>query len=219
MPRLRTTTALSLLMLAAGTAGTIWLSASRLDTTRLDTSRLNTPRLNTPPVPARATPAATPAARMIPPASRRVAAGPSARRAPGLSRSERAQLAGAPAVIAASSPQLVPLQMSYDTSLPWDRLRGHLDGRVVAHVQVDGSGRVQAAWLVRTSGDHVLDDYALRSVRGWRFAVPAGAPGAFSGDLPMRFSSVAALPAASASQDALDAGTEGRHQSRDDPFR
>lgn len=200
MPRLRTTTALSLLILAGGTAGTIWLS-----TTSLDTS----------PVPARSTSALTPAARISPPASRRVAAASSARPALRLSRSERAQ----PAVIAASAPELVPLQMSYDTSLPWDRLRGHLNGRVVAHVQVDGSGRVQAAWLVRTSGDHVLDDYALRSVRGWRFAVPAGAPGAFSGDLPMRFSSVAALPTASASQDALDADAEGRHQSRDDPFR
>lgn len=219
MPRLRTTTALSLLMLAGGTAGTIWLSTTRLDTTRLGTTGLDKSGLDTSPVSARATSASTPALHINPPPSRRVAAASSARREPRLSRSERVQPAGAPAVIAASSPQLVPLQMSYDTSLPWDRLRGHLDGRVVAHVQVDGSGRVQAAWLVRSSGDPVLDDYALRSVRGWRFAVPAGAPGAFSGDLPMRFSSVATLPAASASQDALDADTEGGDQSRDDPFR
>jgi protein TonB len=63
---------------------------------------------------------------------------------------------------------------------------------------VDGSGRVSAASLSESSGDPVLDAHALRSVRGWRFAVPPDHPDGLSGELPMRFSSqgnrVAQLP-------------------------
>jgi periplasmic protein TonB len=44
----------------------------------------------------------------------------------------------------------------------------------------------------------VLDEHALRSVRGWRFAVPLDRPNGLSGELPMRFSSqgdrIAQLP-------------------------
>jgi protein TonB len=84
---------------------------------------------------------------------------------------------------------LEPVAMPYDTTQPWYRLRGHLDGRVVVHVDTDGRGQVDRASLVESSGDPVLDDHALRSVRGWRFAVPADHPGGVSGELPMRFSS------------------------------
>ncbi len=88
--------------------------------------------------------------------------------------------------------------MPGDTSQPWYQLVGHMDGRVVAHVDVDGSGHVIAASVVESSGDPLLDEHALRSVRGWRFAVPADQPNGISGDLPMRFSSagdrVARLP-------------------------
>lgn len=199
MPRLRTTTALSLLVLAATIIATTWLSVA----------------------PVEMSPALSPA-RGPTPASRRVAAAPSTRSASPPSRSERLRPEVAPsAVVTAPVPELVPLQMRYDSTVPWAQLRGHLDGRVVAHVQVDGRGRVLAAWLVQTSGDRVLDDYALRSLRGWRFAVRADQPDGFSGELPMRFSSAATAPAASASasQDALDADAEGRHQPGDDPFR
>ena len=96
----------------------------------------------------------------------------------------------------ASAPALLPLSTPPDNSLPWDALRGHLDGRAVVHVQVDGSGRVSAVSLAQTSGDPVLDDYALRSVRGWRFVVPPEDPDGLSGDLPMRFSSGSGLASA-----------------------
>ncbi|MGB5940500.1 MAG: energy transducer TonB, partial [Rhodanobacter sp.] len=85
-----------------------------------------------------------------------------------------------------------------DTSQSWEELRGHLDGRVLLHVDIDGSGRVRAASLSESSGDPVLDAHALRSVRGWRFAVPSDHPDGLSGELPMRFTSrgdrVAQLP-------------------------
>lgn len=84
--------------------------------------------------------------------------------------------------------ELVPLAMPGDTSQSWDELRGHLEGRVVLHVGIDGNGRFLAASLAESSGDPILDEHALRSVRGWRFAVPADHPDGISGDLPMRFS-------------------------------
>jgi protein TonB len=71
----------------------------------------------------------------------------------------------------------------------YDRLRGHLDGRVIMHISIDGTGRVTAASVAESSGDAVLDAHAVRSVRGWRFAVPPDHPDGLSGDLPMRFSS------------------------------
>jgi protein TonB len=60
---------------------------------------------------------------------------------------------------------------------------------VVVHLRIDGVGQVQSATLVASSGDPVLDRHALSSVRGWRFAVPAGHPDGVSGELPMLFSS------------------------------
>jgi protein TonB len=56
-------------------------------------------------------------------------------------------------------------------------------------LRVDGAGRVQGASVIASSGDPILDRHALRSVRGWRFAVPADHPDGLSGELPMRFSS------------------------------
>jgi protein TonB len=67
-------------------------------------------------------------------------------------------------------------------------LRGHLDGRLVLRVGVDGSGRVLVASVAESSGDPILDEHALRSVRGWRFAVSGDHPDGISGELPMRFS-------------------------------
>ena len=94
--------------------------------------------------------------------------------------------------------QLIPLAMPGDSAPTWDTLRGHLDGRVVLHVGIDGSGRVSAASMSESSGDPILDAHALRSVRSWRFAVPADHPEGISGELPMRFSSagdgIARLP-------------------------
>ena len=71
--------------------------------------------------------------------------------------------------------------------VPYEAMRHHLDGRVLLHLRVDGSGRVTVATLALSSGDPALDAHALDTVRQWRFAVPAGYPDGFSGDLPMRF--------------------------------
>lgn len=172
--RLRTSTALSLLALALGIAGTAWLSTQ--------TANWRGPS---------GLVAATPA-QHVSPQRQRAAIAPTRRpRASAVVRDN--PVAAAPPVSAAA---LRPLSTPPDTSLPWDALRGHLDGRAVVHVQVDGSGRVSAASLAQTSGDPVLDGYALRSVRGWRFAVPPEDPDGLSGDLPLRFSSGSGLASA-----------------------
>ena len=97
-------------------------------------------------------------------------------------------VAAAQAEEAAPPPELVPLSMP-DAPVSWSRMEGHLRGRVLLRVSIDGSGRVTAASLAESSGDSVLDAHALASVRGWRFAVPADHPDGFSGELPMRFTS------------------------------
>ncbi|MDE2247219.1 MAG: energy transducer TonB [Xanthomonadaceae bacterium] len=183
MLRLRTTTGLSLLALAIGVAGTGWLSTL-------------TAVWPGPPARFAAAARAVPAPRTLPPPRRAHAAlrvVPAVRRTPVVSDSSEAQ-----ARVPAPPPELVPLAMPSDTSQSWDELRGHLDGRVLLHVEVDASGRVSAASVAESSGDPILDTHALRSVRGWRFAVPPDRPDGFSGELPMRFSSrgdgIAKLP-------------------------
>lgn len=184
MLRLRTTTGLSLLALAIGVAGTGWLS---------------TLTAAWPGPPARFAAAggrAVPAPRTLPSPRRAHGpprAAPPVRRMPAVIDGSEAQ-----ASVPAPPPELVPLATPSDTSQSWDELRGHLDGRVLLHVDIDASGRVSAASLTESSGDPVLDTHALRSVRGWRFAVPPDRPDGLSGELPMRFSSrgdgIAKLP-------------------------
>ena len=103
-----------------------------------------------------------------------------------------------PPVPMTQPPALIPVATPSDNSQPWDVLRGHLDGRVVMQVDINGSGRVTSSRVSQSSGDPVLDEHALRSVRGWRFAVSADRPEGFGGELPMRFSSrgdrIAKLP-------------------------
>jgi len=185
MFRLRTTTTLSLLALAGGIAGTGWLSTQTSVwsgpparyVVQVDTSTAMHARPS--PHRPRRSPRMAPARRTLPP----VVAGDEA---------QAAITAPAPA------PALVPLATPADTSQSWDELRGHLDGRVLLHVDIDGTGRVSAASLSESSGDPVLDAHALRSVRNWRFAVPPDYPDGFGGELPMRFTSrgdrVAQLP-------------------------
>lgn len=184
MFRLRTTSGLSALALAIGIAGTGWLStltsawqgpAPRLAAVRqthVRTHALPSPRRSHGPV------------RVV-----------LARRGPVNTETDDSGVAQA---TTPSPPALVPLSTPDDTSQTWDTLRGHLDGHVRLHVEIDGSGRIRAVSLTESSGDPVLDEHALRSVRGWRFAVPADHPGGLSGELPMRFSSqgerVAQLP-------------------------
>lgn len=179
MPRLRTTSALSVLGLAIGAAGTLWLSAM--------TSSGYTPRamflVAHPAIRQPARPHAPVPHRV---ASRHVASHP--RRqviAPGVSTQ---------AVVADASDELVPQVMVMDDSQSWERLRGHLDGQVLLAVSVDGAGRVTDAGIAQSSGDELLDAHALRSVRRWRFAVPPNHPDGMHGEVPMRFSSGAATP-------------------------
>ena len=172
--RLRTSTGLSLLALALGIAGTAWLSPQTADW-------IGPPGL-----------AAAPPAHHAPPRRAHALPAPVRRSRAWESVRDNAVAAAAPA----SAPALRPVSTPPDTTLPWDALRGHLDGRAVVHVRVDGSGRVSALSLAQSSGDPVLDDYALRSVRGWRFAVPPEDPDGLSGDLPLLFSSGSGLASA-----------------------
>jgi protein TonB len=171
MPRLRTTTSLSLLALAIGAVGTGWLSTRTA-----------------------VWPGTSPSA--LAASGRTRTAGPP-QTAPAPSRARHHRVAPAiarqsdPAAAANSTadqaaPTLVPVSMpAPDTR--YDRLRGHLDGSVLLQVTVDGGGRVRAAAVARSSGDPVLDAHALEVVDGWRFAVPADRPDGFTGELPMRF--------------------------------
>ncbi|OOG49797.1 energy transducer TonB [Rhodanobacter sp. C01] len=175
MLRLRTTTGLSVLALTIGIVGTGWLSTLTGD-------------WRGPPLHHAVTHRVASAAHPAPSASRL------RHRVVGMVQVYRAEADGFRGIAEAqaaspAAPELVPLAMPDDSTQRWDVLRGHLDGRVVVHVDIDGNGRVDAASLVESSGDPVLDAHALRSVRGWRFAVPAGHPAGISGDLPMRFSS------------------------------
>lgn len=176
MPRLRSTSALSVLGLAIGVAGTAWLSAM--------TGSGYAPR----PMFLVAHPAIRQVAQAHAPAPHRVA---SRHMASHTRRQVIAPGVSTHAVAADSSDELVPQVMVMDDSQSWERLRGHLDGQVVLAVSVDGAGRVTDAGIAQSSGDELLDAHALRSVRRWRFAVPASHPDGMHGEVPMRFSSAA----------------------------
>lgn len=166
MFRLRTTTALSLAALAVGIAGTQWLSGL--------TSGWAGPSERV----AGYLPAPRHALRRERSAPPRVVG---AHRAVRLA-SESGAIDEAPPAV----PELVPLTMPATTA-SWSQMDGHVQGNVLVHLRIDGSGQVAAAAIATSSGDPVLDARALASVRQWRFAVPAGYPDGFSGDLPMRF--------------------------------
>ena len=162
MPRLRVTTALSLLALLIGIWGTDWLSGFTDDW------------IGPPP---------RPAAQVAARAHR----GPTHRRPHAPPRVIGAQ----PETVARAAPMAPPALVPLDTPpgpSSWAQLRGHLDGRVVLDVATDGSGQVTSARVTQSSGDPVLDAHAVATVERWRFAVPAGAPGV-QGELPMRFDS------------------------------
>ncbi len=178
MWRLRTTGALSVLALALGIAGTMWLSA-------LTDAGYRPPPMR----------AARAVAHHLPPTTIRrnhhapsaVAAVPAHRHAAVPAPAPMAE----PVQVAAGG-DLVPQVMTMDDSQSWERLRGHLDGQVLLDVSVDGNGRVVSANIARSSGDERLDAHAVRSVRLWRFAVPSDHPDGLHGQVPMRFTSAAA---------------------------
>jgi protein TonB len=183
MFRLRTTTTLSLLALAVGIAGTGWLSTLTTDW---------------PGPPLRYAAARTTSAPHALPSPRRSHAPVRVVRTTRVPADLSAVDAGGAQASMPPPPELVPLTMPSDTSQPWYKLRGHLDGRVLLRVDIDGAGQVRSASVSQSSGDPVLDEHALRSVHGWRFAVPPDRSDGLSGELPMRFSSqgdrIAQLP-------------------------
>ena len=175
MLRLRTTTSLSMLALLIGAAGTGWLSSLTSQWREPSNRMAMVERVH-------AAPRTAPKAHRVHGAVTVVQTRRAWRHDAMGDRAARVAVAAAPIT-------LRPLTTPDDTRQSWAQLRGHLDGRVIVHVRVDGTGRVDDASLVVSSGDPVLDQHALRSVRGWRFAVPADRPDGLSGDLPMRFSS------------------------------
>ena len=173
MLRLRTSTGMSALALAIAIAGTSWLSTL--------TSQLPAHSIAGAVVAQRSMPRAHPRSAMtrstpVSVAKQRFHSSPVVSRA-----------ATQPAIHTPIA--LIPLTTPSDTSRPWYQLQGHLDGKVVLHLTIDGEGHVITADMRQSSGDPILDDHALRSVRLWRFAVPSDHPDGISGDLPMRFAS------------------------------
>jgi protein TonB len=81
---------------------------------------------------------------------------------------------------------LQPLQSPMQP-MPYRQLREHRRGTLALRVSIDGDGRVRRAALHDSSGDAVLDDYALASVYAWRFAVPAGHAQGADGEVTLRF--------------------------------
>lgn len=180
MFRLRTTTTLSLLALAIGIAGTGWLSTQ--ETGWAGPSERVAGFVSAPRVATRV-PIARPAP-MHRVAHRRWLSNPVV--------VQPARLPPAVAVAQADEatppPELVPVSIP-QTPVSWSQMDGHLHGRVLLRVTIDGSGSVTDAVLAQSSGDPVLDAHALASVRNWRFAVPAGYPDGFSANLPMSYTS------------------------------
>lgn len=175
MPRLRTTTTLSVLALAIGIVGTGWLStltsvwhvqhADLATVSRQPSSRIQTRH----------------------PARHHAQVSVVMPHRYTLSELPQVEAGDVQAAIVEPPVELIPLTTPSDNSQPWYQLQGHLDGHVVVRLSVDGSGRVITAAMRQSSGDPILDDHALRSVHLWRFAVPSDHPDGVSGELPMQF--------------------------------
>lgn len=167
MFRLRTTTALSLLALAVGVAGTAWLSG--LTAGWAGPERIAARSRDPAPSPAARAHAVKPRlpshAVHLPPV-------------------DAAQASAEPAEPATT--MLTPIEMPAAPASFFSR-RTAREGSVMLHLSVDGQGRVIHAAVDQSSGDPALDQEAVETVQRWRFAVPAGHPEGLSGDLPMRF--------------------------------
>jgi protein TonB len=101
-----------------------------------------------------------------------------------------ASASSAPASVEAALADAVPVSLrpldSPMRAMPYRQLREHR-GTLVLKVGIDGAGRVRQAALGASSGDAVLDDYALSSVYAWRFAVPVGHAEGLAGEVTLRF--------------------------------
>ncbi|TCV96333.1 TonB family protein [Luteibacter rhizovicinus] len=157
---MRSTTALSLLGLVVGIAGTTWLTALTYDRE---------------PLAARHAAAAT--------SPRHAADDPSRSAA-------RASSMAVPVVAAGSKvadvPALVPVYMP-SPRYPMSALRAQREGQVVLSVTVTPSGDVTHVAVGRSSGDIELDRAAEQAVRTWRFAQVESRPASYTAELPIRF--------------------------------
>ena len=171
--KLRTTASLSLVVLVVGVAGTAWLSSL--------TDRWPGPDN---PRPSHVAHARTRLLRRVHPTRRSMLAA-------------KPHIAAPKPVRPPPLPELTPVAMP-TASAAWFGTTEAASGRVVLHLTVDGKGRVKHASIAQSSGHTALDDRAVRTVLGWRFAVPAGHPDGLNGSLVMRFadepSRVARLP-------------------------
>ncbi|KLD63547.1 energy transducer TonB [Dyella japonica] len=167
MFRLRTTASLSLLALAIGVAGTAWLSTFTGDWQG----------------PAASSSAGSDKVRRI---LRRHAREPAARESVAKAALVHPRTVTAPARIAEELPTLTPIDMP-PLATPWLQRLAFASGRVVLQLSIDGEGRVGHAAVTESSGNAGLDDRALRTATGWRFAVPGDHPNGLTGQLVMRF--------------------------------
>ena len=176
MVKLRTTASLSLLVLAVGVVGTAWLSSL--------TDHWQGPAAAQP----------SHVARAHAPAPRHVRPMHEARRAVAAAKPHKV---AAKPVRPTPLPTLTPVDMP-SASAAWFGAPEAVSGRVLLHLSVDGSGRVKRASVAESSGHAGLDDRAVRTALGWRFAVPANHPDGLDGVLVMRFGDdagpVASLP-------------------------
>jgi periplasmic protein TonB len=174
--KLRTTASLSLAVLTMGVVGTAWLSSLTDRWPGPDKARPSQVVHARPPVVRHARPAHEPRRSMLVAKPHAVAPKP---------------------VRPAPLPSLTPVDMPA-ASAAWFGAPETIGGRVVLLLTVDGKGRVKSVSITQSSGHAVLDGRAVRTVLGWRFAVPAGHPAGLKGSLAMRFTdesgTVARLP-------------------------
>lgn len=174
MPRLRTTTTLSVLALGIGIAGTQWLSDMTGSSAEPVRSHF-----------AHHAVAQRVVAQHV---AHRVHANTKYVAATTRPRYVVARVAAPvmPAVPRSEPVQWVPVSMPM-AAIPLDHMQNHDAGNLVLHLTVDGQGQVMQSALAQSSGDAVLDADAVAMARHWRFVVPADHPDGFSGDLPLSF--------------------------------
>ncbi|MBB3226435.1 protein TonB [Luteibacter sp. Sphag1AF] len=160
---MRSTTALSLMALIVGIAGTTWLTALTYDRGPLARRAVGT-------LPSRPAMDVATAMRPIP-------------------RDEVATVDASvsqPRRVEPPAPALVPVYMP-SPRYPMSALRAQREGKVVLSVTVTPHGDVSNVAVGRSSGDVELDRAAQQAVRTWRFAQVEHRFTSYTAELPVRF--------------------------------
>jgi len=99
-------------------------------------------------------------------------------------RQERVAPSGAVVVARPNAPRNRP------PAYPEHARRQGWEGQVLVRASVDANGRVSSVTVVRSSGYGILDQAALRAVRGWTFhpQTVGGEPRASAVEVPVNFS-------------------------------